>query len=383
MRLVSILGWLFVSLAFAGTAYALLAAWFVARHGARPAPRATRFPPLTVFKPLHGAEPALSENLESFFRQDYPGSFQILFGVHAADDAAVPVVEVLRARYPDVDSALIVDERRHGTNPKVANLINMQSAARHDIWLLSDSDIAVAPDYLAKVVAALEPENVGAVTCLYTGWAAAGQASRLSAMGVSYQFLPNVMVGLGLNLAKPCFGSTIAIKGEVLRRIGGLEAFASQLADDNAIGAAVRAAGYEVVIPSFSVRHAATEKHWREWFEHELRWMRTIRLVDPAGHAGSLVTHAFPLGLLGLIVAGLGLISWPIPLTAFAATLLARAMLKWRIDASFAGPAGPYWLLPVRDVLSFVVFLTSLFGASVVWQNERLRVHADGALSNR
>jgi ceramide glucosyltransferase len=107
--------------------------------------------------------------------------------------------------------------------------------------------------------------------------------------------------------------------------------------------------------------------------------MRTIRTVDPAGHAGSIVTHAFPLGLLGLMMAGIG----PVTIAAVATTILARLVLKWRIDSAFRGPAGPYWLLPVRDVLSFGVFLISLFGGAVVWQNERLRVDGDGALSNR
>ncbi len=142
---------------------------------------------------------------------------------------------------------------------------------------------------------------------------------------------------------------------------------------------AVRGLGYEVAIPPFAVRHACGERNLRDWFAHELRWMRTIRTVDPAGHAGSIVTHGFPLSMLGLILAGIG----PITLLAAAVTVLARLGLKWQIDSSFEGPAGPYWLLPVRDVLSFVVFLTSLFGASVVWRNARLQVQSDGALSNR
>ena len=165
----------------------------------------------------------------------------------------------------------------------------------------------------------------------------------------------------------------------MLRAIGGLAAFADILADDNEIGRAVRAKGYEGAIPPFAVRHAAAETAFAEWLSHELRWMRTIRTVDPAGHAGSIVTHAFPLSLLGLIMTGFGPIAW----CALASTLLARGMLKWRIDVAFRGPAGPYWLVPVRDVLSFGVFLTSLFGRVVVWQNERLKVHGDGALSDR
>ncbi len=380
MIVVSLLGWLLVALAFAGAAYAVVASFLIAKFAARPAHTAAkRYPAVTLFKPLHGDEPGLEESLESFFAQDYPAPYQLVFGVDEASDGAVAVVEKLRARHDQVPAILVADGRSHGTNPKVSNLINMESSACHDLWVLSDSDIGVTPDYLKRIVAALEPEKVGALTCVYTGWAAAGFASRLSAMGVSYQFLPNVIMGLGLGMAKPCFGSTIAIKVPVLRQIGGLAAFASQLADDHAIGMAVRGLGYEVAIPPFAVRHACGERNLRDWFAHELRWMRTIRTVDPAGHAGSIVTHGFPLSMLGLILAGIG----PITLLAAAVTVLARLGLKWQIDSSFEGPAGPYWLLPVRDVLSFVVFLTSLFGASVVWRNARLQVQSDGALSNR
>ncbi|MDR3526987.1 MAG: bacteriohopanetetrol glucosamine biosynthesis glycosyltransferase HpnI [Rhizomicrobium sp.] len=377
--LLSLLGWLCVALAFAGAAYAVLSAWFVRRFGAEQADTITTFAPLTVLKPLHGDEPALAANLESFFVQDYPAPFQIVFGVQDPSDAAIAVVEALQARYPQIDTVLVCDAARHGSNPKISNLVNMECAIAHDVVVLSDSDIAVEPDYLRRVAAALSPPVVGAVTCLYTGWGASGLVSRLSAMGVSYHFLPNVITGLGLHLAAPCFGSTIAIKRPLLTELGGFVAFADLLADDNAIGKAVRDKGYVVAIPAFAVRHAATETALAEWFSHELRWMRTIRTVDPGGHAGSIVTHAFPLSLLGLMLTGAATLA----IGAVGATLLARALLKWHIDKVFLCPAGPYWLLPLRDVVSFVVFLTSLFGGSVVWQNERLEVRSDGALAKR
>ena len=379
MELAHIIGWICTVVGFAGAAYALVAAWFARRFAAREETPIENFPAVSILKPLHGDEPALAQNLESFLLQDYPAPVQFVFAVQSPDDTAIAVVEALLKRHPAADAVLVIDKARHGTNPKISNLMNMRAATHHDVVILSDSDIAVEPGYLRRVAAALAPEAVGAVTCVYTGWAAAGFVSTLSAMGVSYHFLPNVMAGLGLRLTAPCFGSTIAIKGRVLREIGGLAAFADQLADDNEIGRAVRAKGYEVAIPPFAVRHAAAETSLAAWLSHELRWMRTIRTVDPAGHAGSIVTHAFPLSLLGLIMTGFGPFAW----CALASTLVARGMLKWSIDAAFRGPAGPYWLVPVRDVISFGVFLTSLFGRAVVWQNERLKVHENGALSNR
>lgn len=384
MTAVLILSWLLIVLGFAGAVYAGMAAVFAGRFVARGIAPLAEYPPLTVLKPLHGDEPGLEQNLESFFTQDYPASFEIVFGVQDPNDPALAVVERLKARYPQIETITIVDATRSGTNPKIANLINMARAIRQDVLVMSDADIAVEPDYLRRIAVALAPERVGAVTCLYTGWAARGFVSRISAMGVSYQFLPNVVTGLGLKMAAPCFGSTIAVKAPLFNQLGGFVAFKDMLADDHAIGAAVRAKGYSVAIPAFAVRHAATETGWRQWFFHELRWMRTIRTVDPAGHAGSVVTHAFPLSFMGLIVAFVAqLASIDIALYAVGATLLARAVLKWRLDRVFGRPAGPFWLLPLRDVFSFCVFLTSLFGGSVVWQKERLAVLKDGALSAR
>ncbi len=380
MTLPSVLGIGFTLLAVIGAVYALVSAFFIERYVRRPADRAGDvLPAVTLLKPLHGRVPTLEADLESFLAQDYDAPVQIVFGVQDRQDAAITVVERLRSRHPGKDIVLNIEERRLGANPKISNVVAMSACAKHDILILSDSDIAVAPNYLRRVIAALAPDAVGAVTCLYTGWAAAGRPSCLSAMGISYHFLPNVVTGVGLGLTEPCFGSTIAIKRPVLDAIGGFRAFASQLADDNEIGRAVRRLGCKVAIPPFAVRHACSEETFSAWWNHELRWMRTIRTVDPAGHAGSIVTHGFPLALLGVIFSGFGTLA----LSVLLATFVARGMLKWRIDQAFQEPAGPYWLLPVRDVLSFGVFVTSLFGASVVWQDAHLRVHEDGVLSKR
>jgi ceramide glucosyltransferase len=372
-----VLGWFLAALALAGSVYTVLAAVFVGRYAPRrrravPAPQA-----VTVLKPLHGAEPHLEDNLATFFAQDYPAPFQLVFGIQDKNDPAIEVVERLRARYPGVEAALVVDGRRYGSNAKISNLINMQAVARHGVLILSDSDIAVSSHYLGRVAAPLQSKKVGAVTCLYTGWAGAGLGSRLCAMGIDYQFLPNAVISVVLGLAQPCFGSTIAIKRDVLDEIGGLRAFAGFLADDYEIGRAVRAKGYRIAIPHLVVRHACNEKSLGEWLAHELRWARTLRIVAPAGHACSIVTHAIPLALLGTILSGFSLFA----VVCLVTTVGARAVLKWRIDLLYGCNGGPFWLLPVRDVLSFGVFLISLFGGSVEWQGSRMRVEQNGVLS--
>lgn len=372
-----VLGWLLAALSLCGAAYTVLAAALAGGYAPRRESIASDLPSVTVLKPLHGAEPHLEDNLASFFAQEYRAPFQLVFGVQNERDPAIQVVERLRARYPRIDTALVIDGRRYGSNAKVSNLINMRAAAKHDVLVLSDSDIAVPPEYLGRVVTALQPSEVGAVTCLYTGWAGAGFGSRLCAMGIDYQFLPNAIAGVTLRFAEPCFGSTIALKRTVLDEIGGLEAFAGFLADDYEIGRAVRAKGYRIAIPRIAVRHACNEKNVAACLAHELRWARTIRVVATAGHAGSIVTNAIPLALLGTILSGFTLFG----VACLVTTLAARAVLKWRIDLHFGCNGGPLWLLPVRDVLSFGVFLVSLFGGSVEWQGSRLHVERDGVLS--
>ena len=374
------LGWDFCAVAVVGAGYTLLAAWLVGRFMRDETKPAMPAPNVTILKPLHQCEPDLARNLETFFNQDYPGAVQIVFGVHDEKDPALKIVQTLQAKYPKADTAIVADAALYGANAKVSNLINMLPRARHDTLILSDSDIAVGPHWLTQVTAALSCPGVGIVTCLYTGEPARDGHklwSGLAAMGTSYTFLPNAVLGASLGLAAPCFGSTIALKRQTLEEVGGFAAFADQLADDYEIGRAVRAKGYTLAIPAMGVGHTAAENTARDLFRHELRWTRTIRLVNPAGHLGSIVTHGFAFALIGAAALGFDSLS----LGILAATLVTRLFLKSRIDGLFGTYAGPFWLMPVRDLLSFVLFLASLRGETVHWRGGRFAVEPSGAMS--
>ena len=377
MSLAIAVGWILIGAALLGACYALAAAAAVERFFVRPLKPTGDFPSVTLLKPLHGAEPLLAETLEGFCRQDYPAPVQIVFGVQGDDDAAIPIVKELIARHPEIDIALAISPRRELANPKISNLIGMMPQAKHDLLVLSDSDIGVTPDYLRKVASALAEPGVGAVTCVYRGHAAGGLWSRLAVMGIDYQFLPSVIFGTALGLAKPCFGSTIALRRSVLNEIGGFVAFQDRLADDYEIGNAVRAKGYKVALPPFAVTHNCSEQDAAGLFRHELRWARTIRSVDGWGFAGSIITHALPLALIGA-----SLLHFRRPaLVAFLLVLVARLMLKLRIDHMLGRPGPSSLLIPLRDVLSFAVFLGSFFTRQVDWRGSRYRVHEDGQLA--
>ena len=365
-----------VAIAVCGCVYALVAIAAVRRFAEDRATVATAFPGVSVLKPLHGAEAALYDNLASFCDQDYDGPMQLLFGMHDADDPAIAIAERLAAERPGDDIRILVTERSYGPNPKIANLIGMQDHIRHDIVVLADSDIVVERNYLSQTVAALNRPGVGLVTCLYRGEPRPGPWARLSSMAVDYHFLPSVLVGLTLGVARPCFGSTIALRRDTLEAIGGFGAFVDQLADDNAMGQAVRARGMQVAIPPFFVTHTCQEHSLAELWRHELRWARTIRAVSPQGYAGLVVTHPLPFAILGAWASG----SWVFGGSVIAAAIGCRLVLQWQVDHTSQVNSNRWWLGPARDLLAFAVYVASFFVDVVSWRGHRYKVRPDGTL---
>ncbi len=330
---------------------------------------------VTLLKPLHGAEPRLRECLRSFCVQDYAGIIQLVFGIQNANDGAIDVAREIKANYPALSIVIKVDGASHGTNAKVSNLVNMQAEAEHDIIIAADSDILVKPDYVEQVVALLQKPGVGAVSALYVGEAAAGVWSSLSARCINTHFLPNVLVGMTLKLAKPCFGSTIALRRETLEAIGGFEAFANQLADDYAIGEAVRNTGKSVAIGSFSAIHICDEESVRDLLYHQLRWARTIRTLDLTGYLGAFVAHPFGIACLG-VAAGDGSC---IVIAAVALSL--RVALGKAVEHTFGSERQSLWMAPIADLMSFSVYIWSFFGSAVTWKRSQYTVLPDGTLA--
>jgi ceramide glucosyltransferase len=366
-------------IAVAGCGFLIAATILVARAAGRPArPRALAAPSVTVLKPLHGDELGLLDNLGSFCNQDYPGPIQVVFGVQDPGDGAVAVVEHLQKTQAPRDLDLVIDAKVHGLNRKVSNLVNMAPRICHDVVVLADSDMRVGPDYLSRVIAALDEPGVGAVTCLYYGVPVAGTWASLSALAINAHFLPGVVFGLALGLARPCFGSTLALRRETLGEIGGFIAFVDCLADDYAIGAALRARGRTISIPPFAVAHICTEASARDFWRHELRWARTIKSIDPIGYAGSTVAHPLPWALIAALL-GAGSTAF-LPAIAIAVVSIGcRVALLRQVERAYALPPQAYWLVPARDLLSFILFVVSFFGRDVSWKGHRYRMVAGGS----
>lgn len=372
-----IIGTALATIAFAGAAYMVLAAVLVGRYRTNAAPRLLATPPVTVLKPLYGPEPCLRENLAATLAQDYAGPVQTIFGVARGGDPALSAVAAARLCVPSRAVDVVVDAARHGSNAKVGNLLNMAARARHGVIVMADSDMGVPPSHLSHVVAELQRPGVGAVTCLYRGRGDRGFWSRLAAAGISWQFLPGVVVGRALGLAEPCMGATIALRSETLAAMGGFGAFADTLADDHAIGAAVRAQGLTISAPRMLLAHGSAEQDLGELARRELRANATVRDIEPLGFVGSLITHPLPLALLALACNG----AHSLALGALLVALAARVALVLAVNRAAGARTAPLFWLPLRDLLSFVLFAAAFFVREVDWRGARLNILGGGLIA--
>ena len=327
-----------------------------------------RRPPVTVLKPLHGDEPLLEEALASYCRQDYP-ALQIVFGVQDARTRRLQVLRRLRARFPDLDMAIVIDPAPHGTNRKVANLINMLPCAKHDVLVISDSDMHAAPDYLDQLVASLAAPGIGLVTTLYAGLPAGGTlTARLGAAGINDAFLPGALLSRALG-RQDCMGATMALTRQTLNKVGGLPALSNHLADDAVLGRLVLASGQGIALAGTVPATTVPEAHLPTLFQHELRWARTIQALVPVGFALSAVQH--PLFWAALAVGASGgsrgrgccfCLAWGL-----------RAAAAWGVGRHLGLASRlPIWCLPLRDLMSVAVILVSYWSDRVAWRGHTL-----------
>jgi len=331
-------------------------------------------PPVTVLKPLCGVEPDTYACLRSFCVQDFD-EYQVVFGVSDAYDPVIAVVQRLQREYPNRDLSLVIDRRLHGSNHKVSNLINMMAVARHDYLVLSDSDVRVEPDYLGRIVAPLADEKVGIVTCCYRGVARAGIWSILGSMFINQWFMPSVRVAAMLGFRSFAFGASIAVRREVLNKIGGFSAIAGQLADDYRLGELTRRMGLTTVLSDVEVETMVSEQSAVELVAHELRWRRTIRILSPSGYGLSFITFGLPVTAVQIAVTGGGIAA----LIIFAITALANASLHLRTDRGRWRRA-KLLLVPFRDLLHFALWGWSFATRRVQWRSVLYRVTDDGSV---
>jgi ceramide glucosyltransferase len=331
---------------------------------------ACTFPPISVLKPLAGRDLGLEENLRSFFTQDYP-NFEILFAVRTPDDPAIEVVRNLQAEFPHVTSSLMVTGEPPYPNAKVYSLDRMLAESRHELVVMSDSDIRVTGQFLSGVAAEFADEKIALATCPYRAIGGPSVWSALEAEGMNTEFIGGLLVARLLEGVKFAVGPTIIARRAMLAAIGGFDRLKDYLAEDFMMGKLAAEGGYGVILSRNVVEHRIGSQDRRTNFIHRLRWNRSTRRSRPAGYIGQLFTNPLPIALL---VVAAHLSWWPVLIAA----VVFRGAAAWATSWIVLGQR-PHWgRLLVQDLLGFAFWIAGFFGNTILWRGRRYTLLADG-----
>jgi len=339
-------------------------------------------PPLTLLKPLHGAEPHLEQHLATFFEQDYP-QYEILFCTRTPDDAGLAIARRVAARYPQIPARFFSTGEPPYINAKVRSMELMEEAATHDILVISDSDVRVTPNYLRAVALPFSEARVGGLTCLYRGVAAEGGLwARLEAVGMSVEMTSGVLVARMMEGMQFTLGPTMAFRRETIRRMGGFRVTADYCADDFVLGNETYKLGQSVVLSHHAIDHMVINASLVQSLKHQVRWMKSTRFSRPKGHFGTALTFSMPFGLLGLIAGvaahhvavGIGMMAWAIG---------SRLALSIAVGNWVVGDRDWFNLLvlyPIRDLLGFCFWASSYFSSTILWRGRVFQLLPGGKM---
>lgn len=349
-------------------------------------------PPVTLLKPLKGADAVTAECLRSFLAQEYPAPVQLIFGVADPGDPAADVVAGLMREFPDREAQLLVCGPLDGANGKAAKLARMESAARHEVLVVSDADVRVPADFLSRIVAPLADPRVGLVNCFYRLANPSTLAMGWEAVAVNADFWAQVLQSRSLAPPDFALGAALAFRREQLRRFGGFSSLKDVLADDYELGRRIKAQGVAITLSTMVVECWTEPLGWAEVWRHQLRWGRTIRVCRPLSYFFSILSNAT---LWPLLWAGVR--PSPAAFGFLAAALMARVGIGLHLqrlierDPAGAGrrspPALPLparaALVPLKDLLQLLIWILAYLGNGIEWRGEALRVGRDGLLAGR
>jgi len=340
-------------------------------------------PGVTLFKPLKGLDPETRGCLASWFKQDYLGPVQLLFGVADEKDPVGEVVRQLIAEHPQANAQLVVCAEQFGPNAKVSTLTHLERLAQHDHFIVSDADTLVPTDFLAQVVQPLRDPQAGLVNCFYALANPTTPAMQWEAVAVNADFWSQVLQSRTLKPLDFALGAVMATRRQQLDEIGGFRALADHLADDYQLGNQIARRGYRIELCPVVVECREHVQGWRDIWAHQLRWARTIRVCQPVPYFFSILSNAL-LWAVVWFVAKLGsqsaLAEMALPLlVAVALRILMTADLVTRITSNaYKLRAGLYVVL--KDLLHVPIWGLAFLGNTVVWRGRRLRVLPGGKL---
>ena len=328
-------------------------------------------PPLTLLKPLHGAEPGLEADLETFFQQDYP-KYEILFCTRAPDDPGLEIARRVAARHPNIPAKFLsTNGHPDYINAKVASMEIMEAAASHDILVISDSDVRVTPDYLRAVALPFSDPQVGGMTCPYRGVAVEGGLwARLEAVGMSVEMTSGVLAARAMEGMQFVLGPTMAFRRETICRMGGFKITADYCADDFVLGNETFKLGETVILSHHAIDHMVINSDFLDSMKHQVRWMKSTRFSRPAGHFATSLSFSLPFGLVALVAAAvLGHMTWGLALLSWSvATRLALAIAVGRAVVGDRSWFGLLILYPIRDLMGFGFWVAGYWGRRILWR---------------
>jgi ceramide glucosyltransferase len=338
--------------------------------------------PVSIMKPIKGIDPEIRENLESFCRQDYP-EYEVLLGFTELTDNAITVARDIAALHPDCNVRIITSKKNLGANQKVSNLQGIFEAANYPLIAISDSDMRVDPCYLRKIVVEYySNKNVGLITSLYKISNPASIGAALESLTVALDFIPSVLVARRLEGVTFGLGASMLLSKKALEDIGGLSVIADYLADDYQIGNRLWKKGYKIILSDYVIEDVAGNMTIAEYFIHQIRWARTYRACRPKGFLGYGITHIFPFSLLLLILQGLT----TLPLLILSAVITLRLSLSFVLYKKvICSRKWLRWLvlIPVKDLLSFWIWLWSFLGSKVFWRGKYYRILKGGVIKEK
>jgi len=340
-------------------------------------------PPLTLFKPLHGAEANLEAYLDTFFTQDYP-KYEILFCARDPQDPGLAIARRVAARHPHIPvQFLATGGQPDYINDKVISMELMETAATYDILVISDSDVRVSPDYLRAVALPFADPKVGAITCPYRGVAVDGGLwARLEAVGMSVEMTAGVLAARLTEGMQFTLGPTMAFRRDTIRRMGGFRVTADYCADDFILGNETWKLGQEVILGHHAIDHMVINTSLVSSLKHQIRWMKSTRFSRPKGHFGTALTFSMPFGFLGL-TAGLAFHHVALGLGLFASAVATRLALSLAVGRAVVQDLSWFNLVvlyPIRDLMGFVFWAASYSSSTILWRGHIFQLLPGGKM---
>jgi ceramide glucosyltransferase len=370
------------------------------RQDARLRERPAFLPAISLFKPLHGDEVGLEANLRTFFEQDYlehvaqaggatvehgVSRVEVLFCARNAADEGLEIARRVAAEYPAITARFVTSGEPWAANAKVCSLVEMAKAATHDLWVISDSDVRVTPDYLRRVVLPFEDERVGCATCLYRGVVLKGGLwSQLEAVGMTIEMSSGICADSLVEPVRFALGPTMVTRRARVDEVGGFESMAEYCADDFVLGNWIAKNGYKVVLSGHAIDHMVLQADFVDSMKHQVRWMKSTRFSRPKGHFGTSLTFGVPFGVMawaGALLLGMPVLGW----CALLGSVLGRSVQAW-VVGRYVVRERRIWaamvLFPVRDLIGPLIWALSYASNRIQWRGEVYEL-VDGGTMHR